>query len=106
MRAIKSLGMALVLATASTALVSGCAGNRYTESTGENIDDSATTGRVKMALGGDAVYKYPDVKVTTFKGTVQLSGFVNDRAQKSRVTDLAKNVNGVKDVVNNITVKD
>jgi osmotically-inducible protein OsmY len=52
------------------------------------------------------MYKYPDVKVTTFKGTVQLSGFVNNGAQKGRAADLAKNVAGVKDVVNNITVKD
>ena len=97
--------MAMVLATAAVGFT-GCAGDRYKESTGEHIDDAATTGRVKSALGSDTVYKYPDVKVTTFKGTVQLSGFVNDRAQKSRAADLAKNTTGVKDVVNNITVKE
>ena len=105
MKNIKSLGMAIVLATATVG-ISGCAGNRYQESTGEHIDDAATTGRVKSALGKDSVYKYPDVKVTTFKGTVQMSGFVNTRAQKERASDLAKNTTGVKEVVNNITVKE
>jgi hyperosmotically inducible periplasmic protein len=46
------------------------------------------------------------VSVETFKGTVQLSGFVNSRDQKNRAGDLAKNVVAVKDVVNNITVKE
>ncbi len=97
--------MALVLATAAPVLT-GCAGNRYKESTGEQIDDSATTMRVKNALHKDTVYKYPDVKVSTFKGTVQLSGFVNDGEQKSRAMELAKNVEGVREVVNSITIKD
>ncbi len=86
-------------------LATGCSGNRYDRSTGESIDDSVTTGRVKSALSSDNIYKYPDVKVTTFKGTVQLSGFVESGDQKSKATELAKNVNGVRDVVNNISVK-
>ena|SRR4026209_1091744 len=105
MKTIKSLSMAIVLASAVAGLT-GCAGDRYEQSTGEHIDDSATTSRVKGVLGKDTVYKYPDVKVTTFKGTVQLSGFVNQRAQKDRAGDLAKSAPGVKDVVNNITVKE
>ena len=52
------------------------------------------------------MYKYPDVKVTTFKGTVQLSGFVDTHAQKSQAGTLAKNAAGVKSVVNNISVKE
>src|ERR1041384_5042717 len=71
-------------------LATGCAGNRYDRSTGESIDDTATTGRVKSALGSDSIYKYPDVKVTTFKGTVQLSGFVESGDQKSKATDITK----------------
>jgi len=86
-------------------LASGCAGDRYHESTGEGIDDTATTGRVKKALHDDPQYKYGDVKVTTFKGTVQLSGFADSRDAKNRAGDIAKTVEGVKDVVNNITVK-
>lgn len=105
MKTIMTLSVALVLSVAAPQLT-GCVGNRYKESTGEVIDDSGITHRVKASLGRDTMYKYPDVKVATFKGTVQLSGFVNDRAQKSRATELAKDVEGVKEVVNNITIKD
>jgi len=86
-------------------LATGCAGNRYDRSTGESIDDRATTARVKSALGDDSIYKYPDVKVTTFKGHVQLSGFVDTKDQKAKATELAKNAAGVKEVENNISVK-
>jgi osmotically-inducible protein OsmY len=86
--------------------VTGCAGSRYEQSTGERIDDHGTSSRVKTALGEDTQYKYDGVSVETFKGTVQLSGFVNSRDQKNRAGDLAKKVAGVKQVVNNITVKE
>ena len=105
MKNIRNIGAALMLATAGLVGLTGCAGDRYHESTGEDIDDSATTSRVKGALSNDAMYKYPDVIVTTFKGTVQLSGFVDNRDEKSRATTLAKNVEGVKDVQDNISVK-
>jgi osmotically-inducible protein OsmY len=92
----------------STALVSlcGCAGNRYEQSTGEHIDDKSTSVRVKKALSQDVQYKYGGVEVTTFKGTTQLSGFVDSRDQKSRAGDIAKNVEGVRKLENNITVKE
>jgi osmotically-inducible protein OsmY len=83
----------------------GCAGDRYHESTGENIDDSATTVRVKNALGSDHQFKYDDVHVTTFKGTVQLSGFADTAEARAHAGDLAKNVEGVKEVQNNISLK-
>ncbi len=84
----------------------GCAGDRYHQSTGEEIDDKGTSMRVKSALSDDTQYKYPMVQVKTFKGTVQLSGFVDTKDQKNRAGDLAKNVQGVKDVQNNISVKE
>jgi len=93
------------MATSGVVGLTGCAGDKYHESTGENIDDRAITGRVRHALSEDSEYKFPDVKVTTFKGTAQLSGFVDTRGQKSRASELAKTADGVKDVVNNITVK-
>jgi len=86
--------------------MTGCAGDRYTQSTGERIDDSGDSSRVKKALATDTQYKYDDVTVKTFKGVVQLSGFVNSREQKNRAGDLAKKVEGIKDVENNITVKE
>jgi hyperosmotically inducible protein len=100
---------ALVLSVSALAIaggLSGCAGDRYTQSTGERIDDKGDSTRVRSALNEDTQYKYEDVKVQTFKGVVQLSGFVNSRDQKNRAGDLAKKVEGVKDVENNITVKE
>ena len=103
---ISSLGLALGLAvTTAVGSLCGCAGNRYEQSTGEHIDDKATTMRVKKALAADGQYKYSGVEVTTFKGTTQLSGFVNSREQKNRAGDIAKDVEGVKTLQNNITVK-
>jgi len=104
MKNIKVLCVTFALAVSSVAGLTGCAGDRYHESTGEYVDDSSLTSRVKGALGDDS-YKYPDVKVTTFKGTVQLSGFVDDNAQKRRAGSIARGVQGVKEVDNNITVK-
>ena len=100
---------ALILSVSALALVSGvtgCAGDRYTQSTGERIDDNRTSERVHEALGADTQYKYTDVKVQSFKGVVQLSGFVNARDQKNRAGDIAKRVQGVKELQNNITVKE
>ncbi len=100
---------ALILSVGALAIVggiTGCAGDRYTQSTGERIDDKADSSRVRDRLSEDTQYKYDDVKVQTFKGVVQLSGFVNSRDQKSRAGDLAKKVQGVKGVENNITVKE
>jgi hyperosmotically inducible protein len=87
-------------------MVTGCAGDRYHQSTGEAIDDHGISMRVKSALSNDAEYKYEGVDVQTFKGTTQLSGFVDTHAQKSRAASIAKGIEGVKDVENNITVKD
>ncbi len=106
MKHINNLAAALLLATTTVVGMTGCAGDRYHESTGEGIDDTAITARVKSALSNDSLYKYPDIRVTTFKGTVQLSGFVDNRAQKAQAELLAKNAEGAKSVENNITVKE
>jgi hypothetical protein len=87
--------------------VTGCTtGSRYEQSSGERIDDHNTSSRVRAVLADDSQYKYDGVNVETFKGVVQLSGFVNTRDQKDRAGDLARKVNGVHDVENNITVKE
>jgi hypothetical protein len=99
----------LILSLSAAALIgglTGCAGNRHTQSTSERTDDKADSSRVRRALSADTQYKYGDVTVQTFKGVVQLSGFVNSRDQKKRAGDLAKNVDGVRGVENNITVKE
>ena len=103
---VKLLGLVVsVGALALAAGVTGCAGDRYTQSTGERIDDRADSSRVRKALSADTQYKYDDVSIQTFKGVVQLSGFVNSKEEKSRAGDLAKKVEGIKEVANNIAVK-
>lgn len=102
---MSALALGLVV-MATVGGLTGCAGNRYTQSTGERIDDKADSSRVRSALSDDTQYKYDDVKVQTFKGVVQLSGFVNSRDQKNRAGDLARKVEGIHEVQNNITVKE
>ena len=84
---------------------SGCAGTATRESTGEYIDDATTTTKVKAAFVKDPLVKALDVKVDTFKGTVQLSGFVDTAEQKTRAEQIAAGTQGVTSVKNNITVK-
>ncbi len=74
-------------------------------SPGESADDKSLTESVKSILDNNPEYKYADVNVAAFQGTVQLSGFVETADQKNRASDLARAVPGVKDVMNNITVK-
>ena len=78
----------------------------YDRTTGQYIDDKVLVQRVKGALDDSAVYKFSDVKVNTYKGTVQLSGFVASQEQKSAAEDLARQVDGVLSVQNNITLKE
>jgi len=102
--------LALVLCVGALPLgsgVTGCStGSRYKQSTGEYIDDHGLSSHVKKALKADPQFKYDDVNVVTFKGVVQLSGFVSTKDQKSRAGDLAKTVEGVNEIQNNITVKE
>jgi hyperosmotically inducible periplasmic protein len=82
-----------------------CASTRTTKSAGEQMDDSVTTGRVKAALIADPVTKAHQIDVETFKGTVQLNGFVDTSASKERASEVAKNTKGVTAVRNNLSVK-
>ena len=67
-------------------------------------NDTATTGRVEDTLKHDPVYKYPQVKVQTYQGIVQLSGFVNTDDQKRNAEQIVQSLPGVNRVVNEITV--
>ncbi len=89
----------------SAVLGTGCAGSATKESTGEYIDNAAITARVKAALADDELVKAREINVESFRGTVQLSGFVSTSEEKSRAGRIAASVSGVRDVKNNITVK-
>lgn len=86
-------------------LPTGCAGTATRQSTGEYVDDATITTKVKAALVKDEVVKAMQVDVTTFKGVVQLSGFVDTAAQKERAAQVASGVANVREVQNNIAVK-
>ena len=87
----------------------GCATNgdqdTHKRSAGQYIDDKVLVQRVKSNLDDNDVYKFPDVKVNTYKGTVQLSGFVETQVQKTKAEEIARNTPGVYAVQNNITMK-
>lgn len=95
----------LALSSGLTLLPSGCAGTATSESTGEYVDDASITAKVKAAFVRDPIVKAMDVKVETFKGVVQLSGFVDTQDQKARAEQIARNIPGVQGVQNNISIK-
>ena len=97
----KSGLVAILLATALAA----CGSSPTRESTGEYIDDAAITTRIKTAFVEDKAVKATNVKVETFKGTVQLSGFAESGNEIDRAVEIAANVPGVRSVRNDIRLK-
>jgi hyperosmotically inducible protein len=99
--------LALLALSSGLALLGpvGCAGTATRESTGEYVDDSALTAKVKGEFVRDPVVKALEVKVETFKGIVQLSGFVDTPDQKNRAEQIARSTPGVQGVKNNIAIK-
>lgn len=87
------------------ASVLGCAGTAKQESTGEYFDDTVITTRVKAAIFNDPSLKSAEINVETFKGTVQLSGFVNSRADINKAVEVARSIKGVTSVKNDMRLK-
>jgi osmotically-inducible protein OsmY len=85
--------------------IAGCAGSRTQQSTGEYVDDSAITAKVKAAVLQDPALKVFEIGVETFKGVVQLSGFVSSSETVNRATQVASSVRGVTSVNNDLIVK-
>lgn len=102
---LKLTALLALLAGGVLSLPTGCAGTATSQSTGEYVDDAAITTKVKTALVRDEVVRAMQVDVTTFKGNVQLSGFVDTAEQKARAEQLARGVDGVSQVTNNLSVK-
>jgi hyperosmotically inducible protein len=102
----KKLASIIALSSAvALGCLAGCAATPTKDSTGEYVDDATVTTKVKSALLGDGAVKSFEIKVETFKGVVQLSGFVDTADQKAAAERDAMAVSGVKDVKDNITVK-
>ena len=106
-KALKTAGV--ILSLSAVALIGGmigCAGDHHRQYSGERSDESAESSRVRGALAADTEYKYGNVQVYTYRGVVQLTGFVNSRDQKNRAGDLARRVDGIRGVENNIVVRE
>jgi len=83
----------------------GCAGTSTKEGTGEYFDDTVITTKVKAAIFNEPSLKSAEINVETFKGVVQLSGFVSSPANISRAVEIARGVGGVTSVKNNMRLK-
>jgi osmotically-inducible protein OsmY len=102
MKLIKSLSALLVVASLALA---GCAATSTEKGTGEYIDDAVITAKVKASLYNDPNVKGSEVQVETYKGEVQLSGFVADPGDAQKAVAIARGVKGVTSVKNDIRVK-
>lgn len=99
-----SIRFAFVLPLVMLAMA-GCASTRTQESPAEYVDDSVITLKVKTAILADDTLKSSEINVETFKGIVQLSGFVNSQADIQRAVAVAGDVGGVKSVKNDMQLK-
>src|SRR5437764_14620883 len=97
---LASLAGVLVVATAL-----GCASTAKKEGTGEYVDDTVITTKVKAAILNEPTLKSAEINVETFKGVVQLSGFVSSAANQSAAVEVARHVGGVKSVKNDMRIK-
>ena len=87
------------------ATFAACAATRTQESTGEYVDDSVITNKVKALLAEDDFLKSFEISVESFKGTVQLSGFVNSQKAVDKAGEIVRSVKGVVSVKNSLIVK-
>ncbi len=93
------------LMVALMSLFLGCASTAKQEGTGEYVDDTVITTKVKAAILGDASLKSAEINVETFKGVVQLSGFVNSQADINKAVELTRSIKGVNSVKNSMRLK-
>ena len=103
MYVVKSLSALFATFLLMTSL--GCASSQTKEGTGEYLDDSVITSKVKAAILGEPGLKVAEINVETFKGVVQLSGFVSSREDMDAAVRVARNVGGVTSVKNNMQLK-
>lgn len=95
----------ILLAASVLTSVVACAPTATREGTGEYIDDTVITGKVKAAFAADPNVKATEINVETFKGEVQLSGFVAQPGDAARAAEIARGIKGVTSVKNDVRVK-
>ena len=103
MRPLRGFGILALGILLASAL--GCGATATGEGTGEYVDDSVITAKVKTAIFNDASLKVNEINVETFKGVVQLSGFVRSQADIDKAVQVARGVAGVKSVKNDMRIK-
>jgi osmotically-inducible protein OsmY len=101
----RKLSALLLAATLASTMMIGCSSTPQQQSTGQAIDDGVVTAKVKAKLIEDPVTKAHQINVETFKGSVQLSGFVETEQARSRALQLAKDTAGVKNVKDALEVR-
>jgi len=94
----------LIAMMAALALLGACSSTRTQQSAGEVIDDSVLTAKVKAGLIDDPITKAGQINVETYRGVVELGGFVDNAQQKDQATKVARSVTGVKEVRNDLRV--
>jgi len=87
------------------AVTLGCASTAKQEGTGEYVDDTVITGKVKAAILGEPTLKSAEINVETFKGVVQLSGFVSSQVAENKAVEVTRTVPGVKSVKDDMRLK-
>jgi hyperosmotically inducible protein len=97
--------LTLLLLAITLASVIGCSSTAKQESTGEYIDDSVITTKVKAAILNEPTLKSAEINVETFKGVVQLSGFVNSQNDINKAVDITQGIKGVISVKNSMRLK-
>ena len=97
---LSTLFLAVMLVTAV-----GCASTAKQEGTGEYVDDSVITTKVKAAILNEPTLKVAEINVETFKGAVQLSGFVSSPTAMNKAVEVTRHVAGVKSVKNDMRIK-
>ena len=93
------------VAVLALTLVVGCASTRTQEGTGQYVDDTVITTKVKAAILNEPTLKSAEINVETFKGRVQLSGFVSSQAAINRAVEVARGVSGVNSVKDDMRLK-
>ena len=97
--------VAYFIGAMALAVTLGCASTAKKEGTGEYVDDTVITSKVKAAILGEPTLKSAEINVETFKGVVQLSGFVSSPAAESKAVEVTRTVGGVKSVKNDMRLK-
>lgn len=101
----KNKWMTALFAAVMLTSVVGCASTHNKEGTGEYVDDAWITTKVKAAFVKDKTLSAAEINVETFKGTVQLSGFVKDKEDIAKASSVAREIKGVKAVKNDLRMK-